>query len=238
MGEVARADEDRRHPGARRQQAHSAQEHRALCGRPMIAWSIDGRSNRGCSTISCVSTDDDEIAAAGEAAGATAPFRRPAELSDDHCGTLEVISHAVHWAVDEGWAIESACCIYATAPLIAVEDLGAGCDRLDGEEWDYVFAAARYSSPPQRAFHRREDGGMQPLYPEHRVTRSQDLPAVYYDAGQFYWGTTKAWLEERPLFGPRSSFIELPASRVQDIDTTEDWAMAERLFHIAGPGPR
>ena len=66
--------------------------------------------------------------------------------------------------------------------------------------------------------------------PEEFSTRSQDLKEAYHDAGQFYWGKTEAWLEERMVFGPRSTPIIIPRHRVQDIDTHEDWVRAEWLF--------
>jgi N-acylneuraminate cytidylyltransferase len=66
--------------------------------------------------------------------------------------------------------------------------------------------------------------------PEHFQTRSQDLEEAWHDAGQFYWGTAQAWLEEQPIFGDQSVPVKLPRHRVQDIDTPEDWARAEWLF--------
>jgi N-acylneuraminate cytidylyltransferase len=77
---------------------------------------------------------------------------------------------------------------------------------------------------------RAADGSPQLLQPEHEATRTQDLPPVFHDSGQFYWGTRQAWIERRPFFGPRTRFVELPPCRAQDIDREEDWALAEQLF--------
>ena len=203
---------------------------REFAGRPILHWPVGRALASGLFDRVIVSTDDEEVAAAAEAAGADAPFRRPAELSDDHCGTLEVIAHAARWAAGTGWPVINICCIYATAPFTQPEDLAQGLERLWAGGWDYVMAAGRFSYPVHRGFLRSGDGAMEMLFPEHRLTRSQDLPPVYHDAGQFYWGTAQAWLDERPIFGPRTSFVELPPWRVQDIDTPDDWAMAERLF--------
>ena len=70
------------------------------------------------------------------------------------------------------------------------------------------------------------------LQPGHLKTRSQDLEPCYHDAGQFYWGTADAWLAERPVFASRSAAILLPRRRVHDIDTPEDWAVAELAFKV------
>jgi N-acylneuraminate cytidylyltransferase len=66
--------------------------------------------------------------------------------------------------------------------------------------------------------------------PEHLNTRSQDLEEAYHDAGQFYWGKAQAFLEKRAIFGPNSKAVLLPRKRVQDIDTQEDWELAEVLY--------
>ena len=65
--------------------------------------------------------------------------------------------------------------------------------------------------------------------PEHAWTRSQDLTPAFHDAGQFCWGTAEAFLEGvSPMLQP-SAAIVLPRVRVVDIDTIEDWEMAEVL---------
>ena len=201
-----------------------------FAGRPMIAWPIAAAQRSGLFDQIVVSTDSEEVAAVAREAGAQVPFVRPPELSDDHCGTQEVIAHAARWAQGAGLAPEAICCLYATAVFASPEDLGRGRDTLRAGGWDYVFAAGRFSQPVQRSFRKGPDGAMALLFPEHRLTRSQDLPEVYYDAGQFYWGGFQSWLEGRPVFGPRSSFVEMPGDRVIDIDTAEDWEAAERLF--------
>ena len=61
-------------------------------------------------------------------------------------------------------------------------------------------------------------------------TRSQDLEEAWHDAGQFYWGAAEAWCEQRRVFGKKSAPIYLSRSRVQDIDTPEDWERADALF--------
>ena len=70
------------------------------------------------------------------------------------------------------------------------------------------------------------------FHPEHRLTRSQDLEKAYHDAGQFYWGRTQAFLEDRPTFSDAAIPIILSRSRVQDIDTLEDWRLAELMFDV------
>ena len=68
------------------------------------------------------------------------------------------------------------------------------------------------------------------LYPEHYNSRSQDLEEVFHDAGQFYWGLTDAWLKNKPIVSENAIPIMIPRDQVHDIDTLEDWQIAEKMF--------
>jgi N-acylneuraminate cytidylyltransferase len=201
-----------------------------FCGKPMLTWSIEAARGSACFDRIIVSTDDPEIAEAAELAGAEVPFVRPAELSNDHAGTVPVIGHAVRWVRDRGDEPTEVCCIYATAPFVQPHDLIVGLDLLLASGADYAFSATAYPFPIQRAFRINEAGGAEMASPEYFGARSQDLIEFFHDAGQFYWGTKQAWLEERPVFTPTSRPIILPRDRVEDIDTLEDWRRAEWLF--------
>jgi N-acylneuraminate cytidylyltransferase len=72
------------------------------------------------------------------------------------------------------------------------------------------------------------------FWPEHELTRSQDLPEAWHDAGQFYWGRPDSFLNRRGTFSSRSYPVILPRYLVQDIDTPEDWETAERMFQAMG----
>ncbi|MDS9878803.1 pseudaminic acid cytidylyltransferase [Pseudomonas protegens] len=201
-----------------------------FCGKPMIAWSIEAALKSGCFEQVIVSTDDAEIAEVAVQHGASVPFMRPAELSDDHTGTTPVVRHAIEWLNLQGSNPQYVCCLYATAPLIDSQDILKGLNALDKEGGDYAFSVTSYAFPIQRAIRINEDGRVDMFNPEYFAVRSQDLEHAYHDAGQFYWGTYAAWLENRVIFGKRSLPIILPRHRVQDIDTLEDWEMAEYLF--------
>jgi pseudaminic acid cytidylyltransferase len=203
---------------------------RPFHGRPMIAWPIAAALESGCFDRVLVSTDDAGIAELARAAGAEAPFLRPGELSGDHVATIPVIAHAVDWLRAHGEDPDSVCCIYATAPFVSPDDLRRGLRLLEETDCDYAFSATRYPSPIQRAFRLLPDGRVEMFHPELFNARSQDLEDAYHDAAQFYWGRAAAWTNNIPVFSRGAQAIVVPRSRVQDIDTPEDWEIAERMF--------
>jgi pseudaminic acid cytidylyltransferase len=204
---------------------------REFAGKPMIAWSIEAALASGCFDRVIVSTDDDDVAAVAEKYGAEAPFRRPANLADDYTGTIPVIAHAIQWLGEQGESSDSVCCIYATAPFLDVEDLKAGFRALQSsDDVDYSFAVTSYAFPIQRALRLTPAGRVGMFQPKQFATRSQDLEEAWHDAGQFYWGRARAWLDGVPIFADCAVPVKLPRHRVQDIDTLEDWRRAEWLF--------
>lgn len=202
-----------------------------FCGKPIIAWSIDTARKSGCFDEIIVSTDDDEIAETAFKHGASIPFIRPPDLSDDITGTIPVIKHAVQHFIKTGNPPDYVCCIYATAPFLEEKDLKKGLSILTDTGCDFTFSVTSYNFPIQRAIRINRQGRVEMFYPENFSVRSQDLEEAYHDAGQFYWGQSRAWLDEIPIFSPGAAPVILPSYRVQDIDTPEDWERAEIMFN-------
>ena len=104
---------------------------------------------------------------------------------------------------------------------------------MDGD-WDYVISASKVSAPPERLLTLGENREIEMRFPEHEITRTQDIPSTYHDAGQFYWGKKISWESARPLFTSKSTILELPEEIAVDVDTLADWHYAEYLFSNYG----
>ncbi len=203
-----------------------------FCGKPMIAWSIEAAKKSGCFDRIMVSTDDLEISEVARAYGAEVPFLRPPELSDDYATTIPVIAHAVAWQKQNGIEAQQVCCLYATAPFVRALDIKEGLRLLEDKGAEYAFSVTRYSYPIQRALRLTIAGRVAMWNPELYQTRTQDLEEAFHDAGQFYWGRARAWLDGTPIFSCDAVPVVLPNERVQDIDTLQDWRAAELKFSI------
>lgn len=205
---------------------------KAFHGKPMIAYSIEAAQKSGCFDRIIVSTDDQEIADAALKYGAEVPFLRPADIADDYATTMDVMVHAIQYLAKENISPEFVCCIYATAPFILADDLRKGLGILNEPNVEYAFSATSFPFPIQRAIKLTEQGDVEMFSEQYADTRSQDLVEAYHDAGQFYWGKTSAFLARKAIFAEHSKVVLLPRKRVQDIDTVEDWELAEALFAV------
>jgi len=204
---------------------------REFAGKPMIAYAISAAREVALFDHIIVSTDDHEIAHIAHEWGAETPFSRPQELADDYTPTVPVVAHAIKSCQGLGWDMDFVCCIYPGVPFIQADDLKKSLDLIQASGMDYCFPVAEFPSAIQRALYRGVDGRMQPVYPEHELTRTQDLEVAYHDAGLFYWGKEGAWLENNNIHRSGVGFV-IPNWRVVDIDTPEDWTRAELMRKI------
>ena len=201
-----------------------------FAGKPIISYSIEAARESGVFDKIIVSTDDEEIMRTAIEYGAQVPFVRPSNLSDDLTPTAPVIDHALQWMHSNNMQTAYACCIYATAPFLRPEYIRQGFDLIKNKKVSSVFSVTTFPFPIFRALEIKEKGHLAMFWPEHELSRSNDLPEAYHDAGQFYWLDSDRFLKRKKLYSSDAFPVILPRYLVQDIDTMEDWETAERMF--------
>jgi pseudaminic acid cytidylyltransferase len=198
-----------------------------FCNRPIIEYSIDAALSSGIFDEVMVSTDDHEIAEIATKGGARVPFLRGEENSNDFASTADVICEVIESYKSINQLFDKGCCIYPTAPFINAALLKQGFELFEQNKFDVVFPVVQYSYPIQRSLRMLNEGKVEMLWPENYVKRSQDLESIYHDAGQFYWFDTLSMLKNKKLFTPNSGSIVINEMVAQDIDTIDDWQLAE-----------
>lgn len=200
-------------------------------GRPILEYSIEAALHAKLFDEVMVSTDDREIAQVAERAGAKVPFFRSEGTSNDFATTADVIEEVLAAYRQLGREFDTVCCIYPTAPFVTPEALRKAMMLLEQEQADCVIPVVRFSFPPQRGVVVRE-GKLSPKWPENMAKRSQDLEPLYHDCGQFYclnverfWRQKAVWMENAVAFIQDEKYV-------QDIDTPEDWEIAEMKYRF------
>jgi N-acylneuraminate cytidylyltransferase len=196
-------------------------------GMPLIAWSIRAALNSGCFDEVMVSTDSEEIADIAKQYGANVPFLRSAETANDYATTADVIEEVLNRYEEQGKHFDAFCCLYATAPFVMPFRLHKAAEIISDDAIDGAFTVVAFSYPPQRGLRVNEAGCVEMLHPEYAKTRSQDLPTIYHDAGQFYFCKTEAFKREHTLWCRATAPIILSEEEAQDIDTYSDLKIAK-----------
>lgn len=195
-------------------------------GQPIIGYVIE--KALGCKIFDnvFVSTDSIDVGEVAKSFGAEIPFIRPTEISDDQTSVIEVIRHAINHFDQITNTLSTVCLIYATAPLLDVKDLGKGFKLL--ENADFSISVSEFPFPIERALKFNEvNNHIEMRDKKNFLTRSQDLPKTFHDAGQFIFGHKNSWMKKIPMIEGKNSPVFIARERVQDIDNAVDWKYAE-----------
>jgi pseudaminic acid cytidylyltransferase len=201
-------------------------------GKPIIAYSIEAALKSGLFDEVMVSTDDAEIAEIAKKFGAKVPFLRSAKNADDFATTADVLVEVLETYNAQNQAFDTMCCIYSTAPFITSERLQEGCELLETKKYSTVLPVLKFSFPIQRAVSLDTVNKVAFFQPEYQLTRSQDLTAAFHDSGQFYWLSVSSFVETKKIWTDNTGAIILTEMEVQDIDTLEDWEIAEFKYKL------
>jgi len=202
---------------------------RPFLGKPVIGYTIEAAVQSGIYDEVMVSTEDDEIAEISESFGAKVPYKRPADLADDHSTTADVILDVIDWYEKQGSQIEMVSFLYPANPFLTDLLLQEGFQQWSESSAPYCLAISEFHSAPQRGVFLNSNGTMKAAFPENRNVRTQDIEPMFYDTGMFYFIDVNALREGLPLHSEASTAYILPRHLAHDIDTEEDWRFAEMV---------
>ncbi|MBD2753122.1 pseudaminic acid cytidylyltransferase [Spirosoma validum] len=208
---------------------------RPFLGKPIISYVINAVVQSGLFTEVMVSTDDEEIAAIAQDFGASVPFLRSTETADDFATTADVLTEVLRQYEQQNQTFDYACCLYPTAPFITSDLLRQAFSTLTEKKFDTVYPVQRFGFPIQRAVFLR-DQKVNWVNPEHALTRSQDLEPTYHDAGQFYFVNVASFQQSHRLITGNSGGIIISELAAHDIDTEDDWQVAEFKYKMNHAG--
>jgi len=204
---------------------------RDFLGKPIIAYSIEAALEANVFDEVMVSTDDIEISEISKRYGASVPFLRCEELSNDMAMTVPVLLNVIDKYEKSGKYYTHICCIYPCAPFTTSERLREGMKLLKEVNADSVIPVAKLHYPVQRCLTIRS-GELKMLHPEFYNYRTQDLEPAFYDAAQYYCAKVDSLRKEGRMFCEKTLPVILPESEVQDIDTEDDWVAAEIKYRM------
>lgn len=203
-----------------------------LCGRPLIAYTIDAAKE--CATDEehiILSTDSDNIAQTARLLGLKVEYSRPAELATDTSGSREVIIDAMNWADKKGIKYDCVVLLQPTSPLRTAVDIREALSLYD-DGTDMVVSVTEASTNPYYNCFEIDDstGYLQISKGDGKLTRRQDAPKAWEYNGAVYVINPES-IRSMGLgeFKKRIPF-EMPKDRSIDLDTSTDWIIAETLM--------
>lgn len=199
---------------------------RDFFGQPIFIHTLDYAMASGVFDNILVSTESDKVRQLCGQYGHTVPFLRPLELATDDAQLVDVCLDALGEYKRRGRDFDNFCILWATAPMRTDLDIRAALKLLD-DETDAVVGVTDFYYPPLCAMEQGANHFISPMFPRRCVLPNTKLPRTVVDNGSLCWVTVKAFKAHKTWMPPKLRGYWMPRERSVDIDTEEDWKLAE-----------
>lgn len=200
-----------------------------LNGKPMLAYTIAAALESGVFDQVFVSTEDEEIARAANAAGAV-PHPRPAELAGDLVSATDVCLEVEQSLRAKGDIYDAIVCLQPSSPLRNAEDVRASWERFVASGANYLVSV---TSVDPHYFHwavHETPRGWEMYFGDKFMQERPLLPPVYRPNGAIKIGKVSALTASRNFFGKTLNVYEIPEDRSVHVSARFDFEIAEHLL--------
>lgn len=206
---------------------------KSLCGKPLIAWSIE--AGLDCQYIDevMVSTENHEIANISIGYGASVPFIRPAELASDTATSFDVVKHALQfYAAEFQKSFDFIILLEPTSPLRQKKDLREMLEKICSmsDEYDAIVSLGEVHEHPS-IMKKIVGNTIEPCVKEMvMASRRQDNEATYFPYGVAYILKTETLLREKTFYPCRTTYYLIERHQCYEIDDIYDFLAIESIM--------
>jgi len=205
---------------------------KVLCGKPLLAWSIE--SALGCSKIDdvMVSTDSPEYAEIAKQHGAIVPYLRSKDLSTDTSSSVDVVLDALEQMQSIGKVYDVVVLLEPTSPIRQNEDLCKSIDMVSSGTASAVVSIARCKSSHPAFLCSKNDSDTLSPYLNKSPTdiRRQDVDELFYLDGSFYVSAIEKIKSERTFYHIETKGIEVSEAGSWEIDSEIDFLVVQSIM--------
>lgn len=200
-----------------------------LCGKPMIAYTIEAAKQSKYIDRVIVSTDDQKIAEIALQYGAEVPFLRPDFLASDTAQAVDNYIYTIE-RLSKEWntPIEEFVVLQPTSPLRIAEDIDGAIEMFMEKKADSVISYTPEAHPVRWHKYLDENNAFIDIF-DTTIANRQDLKTSYYPNGAVYVFRF-SMIKERKYYTDKSYGFVMPRVRSVDIDYKEDFDYVEFLM--------
>ena len=209
---------------------------REFMGKPLLVHSIEQAIESGQFDTIAVSSDSPLYLDIAREAGANFLIDRPEYLASDTATTIDVLVHALEEAEQiKKKEFASVCLLQATSPLRRFGDIAEAIEVREEGGFDSVLSVCEAKNSPYFNLVEQKtsgDGVEISKQLNKVVTRRQDAPSIYQINGSIYVWSRQALIQQRKSLCTKTGIYLMPGLRSVDIDSEEDWKIAEAFAQI------
>ncbi len=211
---------------------------RVLCGKPLIAWSIEHAEKSKYVDDVFISTDSPEIASVAEQYGVSVPELRPEYLARDSAPSSEFILYTLEKLRNEGKQYDCFILLEPTSPLRDVDDVDKAIEMLVDNPASESVVGVAMSGTIHPAFMVLvgEDGYLKPLEEGKHDMRRQDLPNVFFFEGSVYVSKVEAFLQKKTFYHDKTLPYIVPEWKSYEVDNLVDFNIIETIMKMKNEG--
>ncbi len=208
-----------------------------LCGKPLIAWSIESGLKSKYIDEVIVSTDYKTIADIAKEYGSSVPFLRPGHLASDTATSFDVVKHAVDFYKDElGKEFDCIVLLEPTSPLRTTQDIDMAIKLLLSSSATSVVGICKTEEKnPAFLVHMDQSNYISGYENEDmRILRRQDVKNIYFFEGSIYISYIKTYLYKQTFYHESTIGFEFTKYKSLEIDDMADFIMVEAMMKSKG----
>lgn len=197
-----------------------------LCGKPLIAYSIEAAKQSRYIDEILVSTDSEKIANVAKEYGASVPFLRPKELAGDTSKSIDAILHAIGTLKNNKQMFDVLVLLQPTSPLRSTEDIDGALEAFSRNSYKSLVSVSEVNDNPILIRTIDESGKLKRLLNTDSSVRRQDMKKYYRVNGSIYINLISE-VDVNTSFNDNIIPYIVPQERAVDIDEMKDLAVAE-----------
>ena len=201
-----------------------------ICGKPLIAYSIEIAQAINRIDKIFVSTEDDKIATISKRYGASI-IPRPSKLAQDDSSEWLAWQHAIRWLEERDDKFDIFLSLPTTSPLRNTKDV-TSCLSCLNEKSDAVITMTKSSRSPWFNMVQQDSDGYVKVLMENNQSfiRRQEVPKAYDMTTVAYVTRPEYIINSKSIFDGKVKAVIVPPERAVDIDTELDFLLAELLL--------
>lgn len=203
-----------------------------LCGKPLLAYTVEAALQ--CKYIDdvVVSTDSDQIASVAKQYGAEVPFIRPLDLASDTAKTIDVILHCIKQLANMRKTYDVLVLLQPTQPLRTVNDIDGAIETFYKNKQEALASISEIDDHPLLTRYIDRNGRLEHLINGNSTCRRQDMPLYYKINGCIYINNVSD-LNEETSFNDNPVPYVMDRTHSVDIDEMADLYLAQYFLSVS-----
>lgn len=201
-----------------------------LCGKPLMAYTIEAAIKSSCFDEVMVSTDSVKYADIAKQYGASVPFMRSSKTSSDTASSWDMVEEVLDAYRKIGKEFDSFCLLQPTSPLRTAEDISSAYNLYIEKASFAVVSVCEAEHSPLWCGHLSENNEFVDFIDPENIKQRQVGKVFYRLNGALYIVNINKFSNDRFLYKTGSFAYVMSPEKSVDIDTDIDFKLAEIIL--------